>query len=529
MPSERALLLAAAVLVLAVWVWYARRPAPREAFTQADLAAINTGVPSLMQTYLAARKALFAYRKVAQVYYDKAKAKDPLQPARRVEVAKAKAVVASSHAASDVQFAAAMAMQGQAVKGMYETAKKVRDHYDVVLKHAAAAAAATTAEAAEKAAADAETARQKCQAQLIDAMNLRSPPRQVALPPRTTDIQHGCQGFNDDSGWTISDPHRPYSPEHKKLLDFLTTRGREFLAHMLAKYPADPRTLTLNKHWSRQIVGYSERGDQLEGAWAKMYGPLYNKCIAYNMILNNSVPRSLTRMLHEMSHIAADPDGQEGHTPRFYETQRWFLGIATRELGWVVENWCRETCDVPKGREASACTTCGWVMKPEECQASEAECRPKDEKIETTTREEKTTADVPKLKAMAPRYADKATEVYRLAQKSLPKNDPLLKQLETLAASAQAGAKLAAANTALMELDAGYTMAMFSQSAAVKFIEANTSIKVDKVSTAVSKTDAAGGAPVIPVVPAAAGDSKPSKPSKPAKPAKPAKPSKKKK
>lgn len=167
------------------------------------------------------------------------------------------------------------------------------------------------------------------------------------------------------------DRSRP-TPKQQRLLDYLVAKGKEFLAHVSAAYPADPRVQKL-KGWARVVLGFSQRREDESSTWA--LAETYTGCIVFSLDRMGSVPRSLTRLLHEMSHLASK---ENGHTAKFYECHRWFMTIASEELGWTLENRCRETCDMTPEARASACPKCTWQVPPGECAPRPKECRPKD-------------------------------------------------------------------------------------------------------------------------------------------------------
>lgn len=51
------------------------------------------------------------------------------------------------------------------------------------------------------------------------------------------------------------------------------------------------------------------------------------------------MPRLLTRLLHELAHSSS-----VAHDAEFYDAQRFFLLVATEELGWELEVNCRVCC-----------------------------------------------------------------------------------------------------------------------------------------------------------------------------------------
>lgn len=375
-----------AVVVIAavvIAVWFARR----ESFTAASFDPYKI---DLYGTMLEQTESKSAYRKAAA-------SGDALR------IAKALATRARTHAQSSVPFA----LRLQNIPSANPAAVRCIDQYKLAVAAEQRALASGDAAVAQQEATAAETARIACQDELLSAMMVSTDPvRDVEFPPHAID---DCLNFSAGVGPT-GGPNRSLAPGQARLIQFLQFKGRELLAHMINKYPNDPLTKNLTAHWSRRVLPMSLEYESAKDAWMATAGVYTSRCIFVHMQLTGSVPRSLTRMIHELAHIAADTDGQEGHTPKFYDAERRMLRIATDELGWTVENWCREVCDIAKDTRVTdpkaACPRCTWQKDPALCVKEDLKkdviCRPKgEEESDSNTIPAPTPADLVSLKADA--------------------------------------------------------------------------------------------------------------------------------
>ena len=181
-------------------------------------------------------------------------------------------------------------------------------------------------------------------------------------------------------------------PENKKeedIVRILRDRMREFANHLKNKYPRDPRTVHLLKKWNGN-VNLSSRTDH--GASFS----LRKGCMVVNPYseTNSKDPkkraelkklpttpgsikgmddlgRLLTRVLHELAHSSGN-----GHDKVFYDAQRFFLRVATEQLGWTLLTSCRVCCDATNPCN-QVCPKCTWTEGPDDCAPREKECRPK--------------------------------------------------------------------------------------------------------------------------------------------------------
>lgn len=227
---------------------------------------------------------------------------------------------------------------------------------------------ASTVDAAKLAAAGAEFNRVKCQDALLSAMVATTDPiRAAGLPARRE--RSACQN-NPNFTTTVA------FSEQRRLLEYLENKGKELLAHLLKTRPTKAYTKTLDARWSRRVVALSDAYLRDKDPWAStssVGNDRSNCCIGFNMYNTGSVPRSLTRLIHEMCHMAGASEKKtlEPHTSKFYAIERTLLRIVTEELNWTVENWCREACKIeedPEQRDASkSCPKCFWQRDPVLC------------------------------------------------------------------------------------------------------------------------------------------------------------------
>jgi hypothetical protein len=367
MTSRRRLVLAAVLVaaVLAVW-WLQRRRRRRETLDMDVAARVEAGLPLYASAVSESQRAQVMYSNAVKA----GKARDTAFHVLVATKARAGSVTSVLFAAIYVRRASAANRDKAGAAAM-----QVRKFYDAAVAAEQAAKTATATEAARKAAGQAELARVRCQAGLLDVMAVVEQPKPAPqLPPRPVPIED-CDMYNTSGGYVGGDDSRAATPEEKRLITYLQYKGQELLAHMLAKYPKDQHTLTLNTHWSRRVRPMSaEQEASMASAIMVTNGMPYSMCVHVSMGLMCSVPRSLNNLVHELSHIAADTDGDEPHTAKFYSLNRKLMRIASNELGWTLETWCVEACQLrndPLGSSpAAACPKCIWQVPPDQCVAS---------------------------------------------------------------------------------------------------------------------------------------------------------------
>lgn len=241
---------------------------------------------------------------------------------------------------------------------------------DAVMK----ASMATTLEGVKSAREEGEEAKWRMLAASQAMMFGNDTIKQIANPPPTTRPMQTCptdRAFDVNRG----------TPRQLKLLDYLTQKGLEFLTHLHATRPNEESSKKLIFDWNRKVVALSENNDLTTGIMGSFN--YSTGCLGVAFDSFSSLPRMLTRLLHELTHGAA-PKGS-GHGPVFYAIYRKFMRIATEELGWTIEGTCRETCFGDKFEQGydpnTACPKCVWQQNPATCgdKAKPSLCEPSKE------------------------------------------------------------------------------------------------------------------------------------------------------
>lgn len=78
--------------------------------------------------------------------------------------------------------------------------------------------------------------------------------------------------------------------------------------------------------------------------------------------------RIYTRLLHELAHSTSGP-----HNKDFYDAQRFFMQVASTELGWPLDVNCRLCCHLATCSK-EACPDCNWMEDPATCSAKSTGC-----------------------------------------------------------------------------------------------------------------------------------------------------------
>ena len=187
------------------------------------------------------------------------------------------------------------------------------------------------------------------------------------------------------------------SARQRELLAYLASKGSELLAHMVRTRPQAPVTKNLIK-WNRAVEPMDQMQVDTSGTHASFHAK--SGCLVVDLDSFSSIPRMLTRVIHELTHGAIKPE--MGHGPRFYSTFRFLLRVASEELGWTVEATCRETCFGfdEQGRPDRFCPKCLWQSPPEKCTVTAGRCETNEKYIAQML------AD-PKLSAKAKEFLSK--------------------------------------------------------------------------------------------------------------------------
>ena len=158
---------------------------------------------------------------------------------------------------------------------------------------------------------------------------------------------------------------RAPTSEEAALFEMLRAKATEFATYIKTKYPQNPMTQALLKTWSGEVM-----------ASKKKTGATFSRksgCLVINPYFEtlkkagskhrtrtdtfDPTSRLLTRVLHELAHSWSGP-----HNAKFYEAQRWFVRVASDELGWKLDVTCRLCCYSDSGCDPQTiCPKCTWV------------------------------------------------------------------------------------------------------------------------------------------------------------------------
>lgn len=172
------------------------------------------------------------------------------------------------------------------------------------------------------------------------------------------------------------DPARG-TKKQRAIMRYLRSKALEFVAHLHATRPELKSTQNAVYYWNRKIIALSKFQDATSGTNGSFN--YETGCMGVAMDSFSSLPRMLTRVIHELTHASMGPG--HGHGREFYAAFRTNLRIATEELGWTAETTCRETCFGAGFEEGydpkKACPKCVWQEDPAGCNASAQQCEPK--------------------------------------------------------------------------------------------------------------------------------------------------------
>jgi len=166
----------------------------------------------------------------------------------------------------------------------------------------------------------------------------------------------------------------PNTPEETQLFEWLQSSATQFAEHLRAHYAQHPMAQQMLMSWNGKVM-----------VSTKNAGATFNRatgCLIINPYYEtnkkqqgrstqggfDSKQRLLTRLLHELAHSWSGP-----HDAAFYDAQRWYLRVATEDLGWKVETTCRVCCHYKDNNDCStACPKCTWIETG--CTANHKSC-----------------------------------------------------------------------------------------------------------------------------------------------------------
>ena len=135
---------------------------------------------------------------------------------------------------------------------------------------------------------------------------------------------------------------------------YVQQRGREFVTHLKnSNHANDPRAQAAIISWAGFVHIFSEAGARFNRSTGCMY-------------INPSVQsvtraRMNTKFLHELAHSTCC-----GHDTKWQSAFKYFLGIATQELGWICDVECG-ICTKYGICSKSECPKCTWIDDPVKC------------------------------------------------------------------------------------------------------------------------------------------------------------------
>ena len=155
----------------------------------------------------------------------------------------------------------------------------------------------------------------------------------------------------------------PYSTEENDVILRLEALAQQFVKHVTATYPNDPRARALAQ-WNGRVFPSSRDTGATYTSGCLVVNPTYETAKLQQQRGQSATPvgfddfdRLVTRTLHELAHTTSGL-----HDPLFYDTHRWFLRIATENLQWPIKVNCRICCglDAPC-RPREICPKCQWL------------------------------------------------------------------------------------------------------------------------------------------------------------------------
>jgi len=156
------------------------------------------------------------------------------------------------------------------------------------------------------------------------------------------------------------------SAEDERVLVWIRQRVDEFVSHLQAAHPGDPRTLAvLDKLQDVQLLDDDEArpraGSWRNGKFKHSVGTLF---VAPRTPRGDvRTPSSLLKtVVHELAHATRYKEpGEEAHSQQWKQTWLWFLSLATGDLGWEVDIKCAE-CTYYGLCDQSECPKCNWLQ-----------------------------------------------------------------------------------------------------------------------------------------------------------------------
>lgn len=149
-------------------------------------------------------------------------------------------------------------------------------------------------------------------------------------------------------------------------LQWLQLRVAEFARHLQTTHGQDPRTRALLAKLTSVRLLSAEESAPREGSWKNGKFQHSTGRLFVAPTDNKGRPRTQSSLLktvvHELAHATRYKEpGETSHSQQWKQTWLWFLGIATQELGWVVDIKCAE-CTYYGLCDQSQCPKCNWMQ-----------------------------------------------------------------------------------------------------------------------------------------------------------------------
>lgn len=153
-----------------------------------------------------------------------------------------------------------------------------------------------------------------------------------------------------------------------EVMEWVRDRCDEFVTHVRARYPTDPRVAALLSKFkdvralpAGEAEPVSPESSRRNGKFRHSTGVLYvTTRDAFGRPRTES--SLLKTVVHELAHATRHKEPGEGsHSPAWKQTWLWFLEIATQELGWGVDIKCAE-CTFYGLCDRDQCPKCTWLQ-----------------------------------------------------------------------------------------------------------------------------------------------------------------------
>jgi hypothetical protein len=178
------------------------------------------------------------------------------------------------------------------------------------------------------------------------------PPGSAAKAPRVTypPVTLGGAGCGQ-----VSYARDGTTPEDKKLVRYLAKTAGTFAKYLAATYPTHPATIALLQRFSGDVLLSDKNRLHYQTGCVVIAAPQGTP----------DRPALVAKVLHLLAHTVSPR-----HDALFFETQRWFVRVASAELGLDIPVGCSVCCSF-QGACKDACPACRWT---EACAGPPANC-----------------------------------------------------------------------------------------------------------------------------------------------------------